>query len=215
MGHGVKVDQLSETNSFSSEDLLITSVPADEKSNIFNNSDLADANAVVVGAAFTASGNGSTTSAHYKEVEKFAFSASSAAAQTVAISGTISNIVSQLDAVSGISAKLVKTTSDGSSYSIVLSSESTGASNGFKITADNGSERWETTTIPATNDNSNTFNQLSTDATLSVDGVSVKTTNTVTDVIPGMTVNLKSDSSSAIQLSVARSVDIKASLESQ
>ena len=99
---------------------------------------------------------------------------------------------------------------------IVLSSESTGASNGFKITADNGSERWETTAILATNDNSNTFNQLSTDATLSVDGVSVtRTTNTVTDVIPGMTVNLKSDSSSAIQLSVARSKsDIKASLES-
>ena len=42
----------------------------------------------------------------------------------------------------------------------------------------------ETTAIPATNDNSNTFNQLSTDATLSVDGVSVtRTTNTVTDVI--------------------------------
>lgn len=208
----------SDTNSFSSgKTYLITSaVPADEKSNIFNNSDLADADAVVVGAAFTATGNGSTTSAHYKEVEKFAFSASSAAAQTVAISGTISNIVSQLDAVSGISAKLVKTTSDGSSYSIVLSSESTGASNGFKITADNGSERWETSAIPATNDDSNTFNQLSTDATLSVDGVSVtRTTNTVTDVIPGMTINLKSDSSSAVQLSVARSKsDIKASLES-
>ena len=83
------------------------------------------------------------------------------------ISGTISNIVSQLDAVTGISAKLVKTNSDGSSYPIVLSSESTGASNGFKHSLVNGSERWETTAIPATNDNSNTFNQLSTDATLS------------------------------------------------
>ena len=208
----------SDTNTFVSGKtyILTSTVPNDEKSNIFNNSDLADADAVTTGAAFTASNNGSTTAAHYKEVEKYAFTASSASAQTVAISGTIENIVAQIEAVSGVSAKLVKTSSAGSNYSIVLSSENTGASNGFKVTADNGSERWETTAIPATNDNSNSFNQLSSDATLSVDGVSVtRTSNSVTDVIPGMTINLKADSSTAVQLSVARSEsNVKASIES-
>ena len=79
----------------------------------------------------------------------------------------MNNVVSQLNQVSGISAKLVKTNSIGTAtYSIVLESDETGLNGGFKITEAGGDSRWETTQTPATNSSNNKFGQLSRDASL-------------------------------------------------
>ena len=65
------------------------------------------------------------------------------------LSGTVENVVTQLNAVSGISAKLVKTTSDGAdTYSIVLTSEETGLNNGFQISS-SGVSRWKQLVLQA------------------------------------------------------------------
>ena len=209
----------SDTNSFSSgKTYLITSaVPALEKSNIANNSDLANDAAVVTGAVFTASGNGTTTAAHYKEVEKYTFTAKSGnTATTVNLTGTLENSVKILDAVSGISAKLVKTSSTGTpTYSIVITSDTTGAENGFQFSAASNNTRWETSTVPSSNSNGNTFSQLSKDATLKVDNVSItRSSNTISDIIDGVEINLKADNTSTSQLNVSRSkANVKASVE--
>ena len=124
-------------------------------------------------------------------------------------------MVTQLNGVSGISAKLVKTSSTGTdTYSIVLSSEDTGLTNGFKISA-GGVSRWETTGTPSTNSNSNTFGQLSRDASLDVNSVSVsRSSNSIDDIIDGITVDLKADTTNSVQLNVARSSsNVKASVE--
>ena len=126
----------------------------------------------------------------------------------LALSGTLENVVNQLDGVTGISAKLVQTSSDSSdtdTYSVVITSDNTGLANAFKISA-SGATRWETTGSPITNSDGNQFSQLSRDATLDVDNVSIsRSSNSVDDVIDGITIDLISDTSSPIQLNVTRS----------
>ena len=152
----------------------------------------------------------------FQEVNAYAFTESPGnSTVNVTLSGTVENVVTQLNAVSGISAELVKTSSTGTdTYSIVLSSEDTGLTNGFQISA-GGVSRWETTGTPSTNSESNTFAQLSRDASLDVNSVSIsRSSNSIDDVIDGITVDLKADTISPIQLNVARSSsNVKASVE--
>ena len=152
----------------------------------------------------------------FTEVEAYAFTEKSGNTTTnLTLSGTVQNVVKQLNGVSGISAKFVQTSSSGTpTYSIVLTSDDTGSTNGFKISA-GGNTRWETTGAPTTNTNLNAFSQLSGDASLKVNNVSItRASNTVTDVIDGITVNLKADTSSAVQLNVVRSkTDTKTSVQ--
>ena len=117
-------------------------------------------------------------------------------------------VVKQLDAVSGIEAKLVKTSSTGTdTYSVVLSSEATGLSNGFQLTA-GGNSRWETSATPTTNTSSNAFSQLSRDASLQVNNVAIsRSSNTITDVIAGTTLKLQADTTATVNLSSSRSKD--------
>ena len=77
-------------------------------------------------------------------------------------------MVSQLNAVTGISASLVNTGKDGSGnqvYSIVVSSSATGKNSGFQITA-SGASRWETPAYPGGNADNNRFTQFAADQTL-------------------------------------------------
>ena len=152
----------------------------------------------------------------FTEVDAYSFTAKSGNTTTnVTLSGTVQNVVKQLDAVAGISAKFVQTSSTGTpTYSIVVTGDSTGSDNGFKISA-GGNTRWETTGAPSTNTNLNAFNQFSADASLSVNNVSVsRSSNSITDVIDGITINLKSASSSTVHLNVARSKEnVKSSVE--
>ena len=152
----------------------------------------------------------------FTEVDAYAFTAKSGNTTTnLTLSGTVQNVVKQLNGINGFSAKFVQTSSSGTpTYSIVLTSDNTGATNGFKISA-GGTTRWETTGAPTTNTNLNNFSQLSRDASLKVNNVSItRSSNEITDVLDGITVNLKADTTSAVQLNVVRSkTETKTSVE--
>ena len=171
---------------------------------------------IEVGDIFRASQNFTNADYTFQEVNAYAFTERSGnSTVNLTLSGTVENVVAQLNAVSGISAKLVKTSSTGTdTYSIVLSSEDTGLNNGFQISA-GGASRWETTGAPSTNSESNTFGQLSRDASLDVNSVSVsRSSNSIDDIIDGITVDLKADTTTSVQLNVARSSsNVKASVE--
>ena len=47
---------------------------------------------------------------------------------------SVSEVAALLNAIDGISATTVDTTGDGTSYSIIVTSDETGADNGFRIT---------------------------------------------------------------------------------
>jgi len=162
---------------------------------------------IEVGDIFRASQAFTNADYTFQEVDAHAFTEKSGnSTVNVTLSGTVENVVTQLNAVSGISAKLVKTSSDGTdTYSIVLTSEETGLNNGFQISS-GGVARWETTGAPSTNTESNRFAQLSRDASLEVNSVSVsRSSNSIDDIIDGITVDLKADTTSSVQLDVARS----------
>ena len=152
----------------------------------------------------------------FTEVDAYSFTAKSGNTTTnLTLSGTVQNVVKQLNGISGFSAKFVQTSSSGTpTYSIVLTSDNTGATNGFRISA-SGTTRWETTGAPSTNTNLNNFSQLSRDASLKVNNVSItRSSNEITDVLDGITVNLKADTTSAVQLNVVRSkTETKTSVE--
>ena len=162
---------------------------------------------IEVGDIFRASQAFTNADYTFQEVDSYAFTEKSGnSTVNLTLSGTVENVVTQLNAVSGISAKLVKTSSDGTdTYSIVLTSEETGLNNGFKISS-SGVSRWETTGTPSTNTESNRFAQLSRDASLEVNSVSIsRSSNSIDDIIDGITVDLKADTTSSLQLNVARS----------
>ena len=104
-------------------------------------------------------------------MDKYTFSdANASSSDSLNFTKTISEIVALLDAEKDLEAKLVDITGEGTNYSIIISGDDTGFTNGFRITGD---ARWETSTIPDANANSNKFSQLSSDASFKLDGVQV------------------------------------------
>lgn len=106
------------------------------------------------------------------------------------------------DAKNGVTAQLVNT-GDGSAtpYQIVLSG-AMGAAGAFSLTpnylAGAGSPGLSFSNV-------NPANQTATDASVKVDGISyTRTSNTLTDVVPGLTLNLKATTSSVATIDLAR-----------
>lgn len=166
------------------------------------------ANPIPTGAYFRSSANFTNSNYTFTEVDAYAFTAASDNTPvTIALSGTLDNVVSQLNQVNGIGAKLVKTNSTGTAtYSIVIESDATGLNGGFKITEAGGDARWETTQTPTINSSNNKFSQLSRDASLEINGVPVtRETNSITDLITGAKINLKKDTSADVTLTVSNS----------
>jgi flagellar hook-associated protein 2 len=140
--------------------------------------------------------------------DNFSFSeASDNETQTVSFtSKSLTDVAALFNDIDGVSAEIVDTTGDGTNYSLVLSSENTGAENGFRLSETGGSKRWETTLIPNSTTEDNTFNQLATDAMFSLDGVQVsRSGNTITDIMTGIELTLNADVSGDIAVSTSRS----------
>lgn len=222
LGKWVKTGETatSTSSSFSNGKsyIVASTVPDDQKASIHSKtSDLANDAAVVQNAVFTASGDGTTTGSFVKEIPKYTFTANDSTSVTKTLNGNLQAVVSQLNEVSGISAKLVNTGKNSSGdllYSIVVNSTSTGLNNGFQITA-GGVSRWETSSLPAGNTDGNNFSQLASDATFTLDGVTVsRTSNTIDDLIDGVSINLKADQTNAIQYTGSRSeINVKNTVE--
>ena len=162
---------------------------------------------IAVGETFTVSNgaSGSISAANIKEIDVYAFTDSDVA-NSESLNFTdksVSEIAALLNAIDGFSATTVDTDGQGTNYSIVVMSDETGAKNGFRIT---GESRFETATLPDASSFSNSFSQLSSDASFNLDGVDVvRESNSITDLIDGATIELKSDFTTSAVIDVDRS----------
>ena len=162
---------------------------------------------IAVGETFTVSNgaSGSISAANIKEIDVYAFTDSDVA-NSESLNFTdksVSEIAALLNAIDGFSATTVDTDGQGTNYSIVVMSDETGEKNGFRIT---GESRFETATLPDASSFSNSFSQLSSDASFNLDGVDVvRESNSITDLIDGATIELKSDFTTSAVIDVDRS----------
>ena len=180
---------------------------ADDINAITNNTSWPGTTPISVGETFTVDDNasGSISGAYIKEIDVYAFSDSDVVnSESLDFTDkTVSEVAALLNAMDGISATTVDTSGDRTNYSIVVMSDETGEENGFRI---GGESRFETSTLPATNSFSNSFSQLSSNASFNLDGVDVvRETNSITDLIDGATIELKSDFSTSAVIDVDRS----------
>ena len=210
-GSWVKTDgAANSTTSFESEKTYIVTseITGDDVTAIRNNSSWTNPAATIpVGSTFTINqgSNGSISQANIRHVDKYTFSdANGASSDTLNFTNkTISEIVALFDAEKDLEAKLVDITGEGTNYSIIISGDDTGFTNGFRIT---GNQRWETSTIPDANANSNKFSQLSSDSSFKLVGVEVtRKKNSITDLIDGASIELKADYASAATVGISRS----------
>jgi flagellar hook-associated protein 2 len=130
----------------------------------------------------------------------FSFQVGSGTVQTVAIDATttltgLRDAINALDA--GATATIVNDGSGATPYRLILSSDTTGTANAVTITQ-NDTDLVFSTTL-----------QAAQDASFNVDGLTItRSTNTITDVITGVTLDLKSaDAAKTVTLSVNRDTD--------
>ena len=199
------------TNSFASQKTYIVTSQisdGDDVTAITNKTSYNAGNPIAVGTTFTVTNGQSDTisSASIKEIDTYAFQdADVANSDTLNFSDkSVSEVAALLNAISGISATTVDTTGEGTNFSIIVTSDKTGADNGFRITGNNN--RFVTPTLPDASATVNKFSQLASDATFTLDGVQVtRESNSITDLIAGATIELKSDFATSASIGVSRS----------
>jgi flagellar hook-associated protein 2 len=157
---------------------------------------------------FNAGGNLGTGTLNFSSttpganVADIATSGASARISLAAGKDTPQDIVNAINAsTTGVKAQLVNT-GDGSvnPYQIILSG-AVGASGAFTISTNYGSGSGS----PGLSFGSNAANQTAVDASVKIDGVSyTRSTNSVTDVVPGLTLNLKATTTSAASVDLTR-----------
>jgi flagellar hook-associated protein 2 len=159
-------------------------------------------------SGFNAGGNLGTGTLYFSSttaganVADIATSGASARISLAAGKDTPQDLVNAINATTtGVKAQLVNT-GDGTAnpYQIILSG-AVGASGAFSIATNYGSGSGS----PGLNFGSNAANQTATDASVKIDGVSyTRSTNNVTDVVPGLTLNLKATTTSAASVDLTR-----------
>ena len=169
---------------------------------------------LAVGDIFRASQAFTNADFDFQEVENYSFTEKTGNS-TVTINAdgatlTVQEMVALINAVDGLNAKLIQKSEGGTDYSVVITSESTGADNGFKISSSlsgNSGERWQTSFLAEElNSHSNTINQKAVNASFTLDGVSVtRSSNTVSDLVSGVSIELQKDSSVATEINSSRS----------
>ena len=125
---------------------------------------------------------------------------------------SLSEVASIFSDLEGLSAKVIDKTGDGSNFSLVITGELTGAGNGFSISAaDNNVEndRWIT---PSNNFNmglpNNQVMQYASDAQFQFNDITItRESNTITDLVEGVELNLLSDTWSDVSVNLTRSTD--------
>ena len=136
-------------------------------------------------------------------------SGSSSATITVNAGDTLATLASNINAASaGVTASIV---TDATGARLVLTSATTGASNGFSITAsdsvsgDNGTTGLSSLAFdPPAGTTSTSITQSATNANATINGLAVSSaTNTLTNVLQGLTVNLLQATTAPVQLTVA------------
>ena len=201
----------ANTTNFQSDKTYIVTSPisvADDVTAITNKSSYGGGSPIAKDTTFKVSSgqSGTISSAFIKEIDVYAFvDADGANADTVNFTNkSVSEVAALLNAIEGISATTVDTTGEGTNFSIIVTSDNTGADNGFRITGNNA--RFVTPELPDASATINKFSQLASDATFTLDGVQVtRETNSITDLIDGATIELKSDFTTTASIGVSRS----------
>ncbi len=129
---------------------------------------------------------------------------SSVSAVTATISDsnkTLAGIASSLNALTGVSASIVKKAEN--SYSLLVRSE-TGADNALRLTVTPTSSGSTITALDTTSDNNNHQTVAASNATLTVDGISIaRESNSIADLFEGYTLDLTTTTSSTFRVSGA------------
>ncbi len=145
----------------------------------------------------------------------FSAAASSAASVDVTAGDSLSTIAASINAKTATAGVTATVVTAGGNQQLLIRSNATGAQSGFQITATTTElEAFGFTATPAVVNGAGTVTtpavysgmartQTASDASLTIDGIAVTSaTNTVTDAIPGVTLNLLSKTTSAAQISV-------------
>jgi flagellar hook-associated protein 2 len=130
------------------------------------------------------------------------FTASSPArSHEVVLSGkSLAGLVQELNNVAGINVELVQLNSNSTNTSVIFTSE-TGSTNGFRISSSVSDSRWQTANAGA-----GSITQASTDASFKLNGQDfVRSSNTVTDIIPGLQVKLLANTADVQSINVKKS----------
>ena len=135
------------------------------------------------------------------------FMATSDAVQVSFNDKNLSQVAAIFSDLAGISAKVIDKNGDGSKYSLVISSDLTGISNSFSISAaDNDAEndRWTTS-----QNNNNQIVQYSSNAQFQFNDVSItRESNKITDLVDGLEINLLNNNwGGNVSLHVTRSTE--------
>ena len=186
---------------------------ADDNTALTNDTDWSGVRDVAADDIFTASTTASAplnSGSVISEIDAYEFTdADVASNETISFTDeTVVQVAARLNSITGLSAQIIDTNGDGSSYSLIVSSDDTGAENGFKISEVSSSVagRWATTAIPSSDAINNNFSQLARDASFKLDGISVsRSTNSITDLIDGATVTLKADLTGSSVVAFSRS----------
>jgi len=167
---------------------------------------ITDANNFVISAAATATGAGVALQANAN------FTSNGSATKNVTIDSSNNTLIGIRDAVNaaniGVTASIIN---DGSAspYRLILTSSTTGLANSMKITVagDAALSNLLTEDPAATATQNLSQTAAAQNANFTVNGVAIsKTSNTVGDVVQGVTVNLAGSSASPVTLSVAPNV---------
>ena len=201
------------TNNFQSDKTYIVTSPisvANDVTAITNKSSYGGGSPIAKDTTFkvTSGQSGTISSASIKEIDTYAFQdADVANSDNLNFSNkSVSEVAALLNAIEGISATTVDTTGEGTNFSIIVTSDKTGADNGFRISSNTANKRFETPTLPDASATINKFSQIASDATFTLDGVQVtRETNSITDLIDGATIELKSDFTTTANIGVSRS----------
>ena len=206
----------ANTNSFASQKTYMVTSPISvgaDVTKITDESDYGGGTPIPANTTFKVNNGASDTisSASIKEIDVYAFQdADGANVDTLNFTNkSVSEVAALLNAITGISATTVDTTGEGTNFSIIVTSDNTGADNGFRITSDddaNDNKRFRTPTLPDASATINKFSQLASDATFILDGVQVtRESNSITDLLDGASIELKSDFSTSASIGISRS----------
>jgi len=167
---------------------------------------ITDATNFVISAPATATGTGVALQANAT------FTSNGAATQSITIDSSNNTLQGIRDAINsanmGVSASIINDGS-GTPYRLVLASDASGASNSLKITTSAGGDASIAGLLgndpTATATQNLTESATATNAVLKVNGITItKSSNTVSDAIQGVTLNLNKLTTTPLSLSVAR-----------
>ena len=114
-------------------------------------------------------------------------------------SSSISNVATSLNAINGVTANIVNK-GDGT-YSLVIRSD-TGRNSALRLTVNENLIDRGLSVLDTTSDNANHQSTAATDATLTVDGVTLnRSSNSITDIFDGYKIDINSTTTSAFRAS--------------